>query len=156
MNKKYSYKFTATTIIMAILGVALAVACVILNISRMAKLFKSDVATSVDYFSCGLSIVIGIVAFVVISSFLFASSYKVTDTHFIVNWGVVKTKYPVEKITRITFFRISGKLVVFFDDQTSFINVCIEQNEYDDLVDSIKSVNKNVFYSLDSENKGEK
>ena len=154
MNKKFNYKFTATTIILAIIGIILAISCIVLNLDRMLKLLKSDVASMTNYFSVILSIVIGIVAFVIITSFLLVSNYKVTDTHFIVSWGIVKTKYPVEKITRITFFRVSGKLVVFFDDQTGFINVCINQSEYDDLVDSIKSVNKKVFYSLDSENKG--
>lgn len=154
MNKKFNYKFTPTTIILCICGLLLSTGCVALNINRLLILLKSDVASTSNYLSCGLAVLIGLLGFVVITSFVFASSYKVTDSHFIVSWGIVKNKIEISKITRITFFRVSGKLVVIYDND-SIVNVCIKQEEFDELVDAIKSVNKNVFYSYDSENKGE-
>lgn len=154
-KRKFSYKFTSMTIIASICGILLAIACIMLNVNRFLKLINSEVATSSDYLSVCLAILVGLLGIVFITAFLFYSNYTVTDTHLISRWGIIVSKYELKNATRITHFRTSGKLVFFYDDD-NFINVCIDKNQFDEFADCIKAVTPNVFYALDSENKGEK
>lgn len=154
-KNKFSYKFTTTTIIAVIVGIILAVACVFLNVDRLLKLLKADVQGIGSFLSVGLAILVGVLGVIFITAFLLCSNYTVTDTHLISRWGIIVSKYDLKNATRITYFRKSEKLVFFYDED-NFINVCIENKQFDQFVDCIKKANPKVFYSYDSENSGEK
>ena len=154
-KQKFNYKFTTATVLLVIGGIILAVACVMLNVDRLLKLIKTDISTLSNYLSVALAILVGTLGIVFISAFLLCSNYTVTDTHLISRWGIIVSKYELKNATRITHFRVSEKLVFFYDED-NFINVCIEKQRFDEFANAIRKVNPKVFYALDSENKGEK
>ena len=154
-KRKFKYKFITSTVLLVICGLILALSCVALNVDRLFKLIKSDVAQTANYLSTGLAILVGVLGIVFISAFLISSSYSVTDRYLISRWGIILSKYEIKNITKITYFRVSEKLVVFYDED-NFINVCINKSEFDAFVDCLKKQNPKIFYAYDSENKGEK
>lgn len=153
MNKKFEYKITPLLWALFALGLLAAGACIYLNVTRFLALLKAEDAGTYNYLGSLLSALIGVVAFVFLIPAIFASAYVITDTHLISKWGLVKNKYDVKEITRITHFRVSDKLVIFFKDE-SYTTINIDKAKFEEFIDSLKQANKDIFYQLNTEDKG--
>ena len=153
MNQKFEYKLTPILWTLFIAGLIAAGVCVYLNITRFIALLSAEDAGTYNFIGALLSAAIGLAAFVFIIPAMFASNYIVTKDHLISKWGLVKNKYEVKEITRVTHFRVTNKLVVFFEDE-SYTTINIMPEKYEEFIDALKNANKKIFYQLDSENKG--
>lgn len=155
MKKKFEYKLTPLLWILFIAGLVLAGACVYYNVTRFLSLLKATDAGTFNYMGALLSAVIGLCAFVFIIPAMISSEYIVEEKYLISKWGLIKNKYEIKDITTVTHFRVTNKLVVYFTDE-SYTVINIDPKEFDAFVDALKENNKKIFFSLDTENKGEK
>mgnify|MGYP006928592207 FL=1 len=61
----------------------------------------------------------------------------------------------MKEITRVTLFRNTKKLVVYYGQTTDYIAINIDEKDFDAFVDALKEKNNKIFYALDAENDGE-
>ncbi len=155
MKKTFKYKLTPILWTLFIAGLILAAGCVYLNVVRFINLKGENDSGIYNYIGSILSAVVGILAFVFIPPAMFSSKYVVTDDRLFSYWGLVKNTFEIKEITTVTHFRKSDKMAIYFSDQ-SYIAINIDPKEFDDFANALKSVNKNVFYQLNTEDSGAK
>ena len=68
--------------------------------------------------------------------------------------GFIKTKIKMSTITRVTLFRYTSRLVVYYN-QSDYVAINIAETAYDSFVDALKEFNNKIFYAIDTENSGE-
>lgn len=150
MKTRFKYKFTPLFIVCFAAGLILGVAAIILNAIRLSGLIKAGDSVAYHYISAIISILTGILAFVFILPAVISSEYVIKDGELISVWGLIKSRMKISDITQITHFRKTDKLVVYFSDE-SYLNICIRKEDFEDFIDSLKSVNKKIFYSLETD-----
>ena len=86
-------------------------------------------------------------------SLLLSSYYAIDGTTFKTSFGIIKSKYEVNKIQSIILDRTTGKLSVYFDENT-FIVIVVKEEWYEDFIDELLKANPKIEYSVKSkENK---
>ena len=155
MKTTFKYKFTKVFYALFIAGILLATVCIGENVRRFILLLSTSDASATNYVASALSVIIGILGFIFIIPAMISSKYEIKKQELITKWGLITNKTNAKNITQITFFRITEKLVIYYDDDT-YSNVCIDKNEFDDFVKALRDINPKIFYSLDTENQGEK
>ena len=91
-------------------------------------------------------IAICIFCIILVTSVLIKSEYIVTDTHFISQYGFIKSKFAIKEITAIVLDSDTKKLTVRFQEQFIVINTSSLWNE--DFIRSLLTVNPNIDYSF--------
>ncbi len=152
--KVFKYKFTKTITVFIYLGLALSVAAVAadtyLVIAEGIKSAANPVYPIIQY---TLMYVVGILLFIILLSLLLSSYYAIDGTTFKTSFGIIKSKYDVNKIQSIILDRTTGKLSVYFDENT-FIVIVVKEEWYEDFIDELLKANPKIEYSVKSkENK---
>ena len=152
--KVFKYKFTKTITVFIYLGLALSVAAVAadtyLVIAEGIKSAANPVYPIIQY---TLMYVVGILLFIILLSLLLSSYYAIDGTTFKTSFGIIKSKYEVNKIQSIILDRTTGKLSVYFDENT-FIVIVVKEEWYEDFIDELIKANPKIEYSVKSkENK---
>lgn len=146
--KKFNYKFSKFGLTVLIIGLVSAALCATLNIIRLINLLKSDISAAKDFASTGLSIAIGLVGVIIIIPVLASSAYELDADYLTTRTGFIKTKIKMSAITRVTLFKNSSKLAVFYN-QSDYVAINIAPDSADDFIDALKSYNKKILYSID-------
>lgn len=152
--KVFKYKFTKAITVFIYLGLALSVAAVAadtyLVIAEGIKSAANPVYPIIQY---TLMYVVGILLFIILLSLLLSSYYAIDGTTFKTSFGIIKSKYEVNKIQSIILDRTTGKLSVYFDENT-FIVIVVKEEWYEDFIDELLKANPKIEYSVKSkENK---
>ena len=152
--KVFKYKFTKTITVFIYLGLALSVAAVAadtyLVIAEGIKSAANPVYPIIQY---TLMYVVGILLFIILLSLLLSSYYAIDGTTFKTSFGIIKSKYEVNKIQSIILDRTTGKLSVYFNENT-FIVIVVKEEWYEDFIDELLRANPKIEYSVKSkENK---
>ena len=152
--KVFKYKFTKTITVFIYLGLALSVAAVAadtyLVIAEGIKSAANPVYPIIQY---TLMYVVGILLFIILLSLLLSSYYAIDGTTFKTSFGIIKSKYDVNKIQSIILDRTTGKLSVYFNENT-FIVIVVKEEWYEDFIDELLKANPKIEYSVKSkENK---
>ena len=151
MKTKFKYKFTKIFYALFAIGILLAIWCIYANLKRFILLLKVSDASSTNYIASLISFVIGILAFVFIIPAMISSKYEIINKQLITSWGLITNKIDIKSITGITMFKITEKLVIYYDDDT-YSNICIDKSEYDDFIKALREANPKISYLIDSEN----
>ncbi len=152
--KVFKYKFTKIITVFIYLGLVLSVAAVAadtyLVIAEGIKSAANPVYPIIQY---TLMYVVGILLFIILLSLLLSSYYAIDGTTFKTSFGIIKSKYDVNKIQSIILDRTTGKLSVYFDENT-FIVIVVKEEWYEDFIDELLKANPKIEYSVKSkENK---
>lgn len=150
--QKFKFQFTKLTKVFIYLGLALAVAAAGVN---TYLLISNGVASAADptikiiqysamYFAA-------VLLAVVLISLLISTYYCVDDQNkkLVTCFGIVKTKYDVEKIESVLLDRNTKKLSVFFSE-SRFIVIVVKEEWYEDFVAALLKVNPNIEFSINS------
>lgn len=149
MKTEFKYKFTKVFYALFIIGILLATWCIYANIKRFILLLNANDGTATNYVASVMCVLIGVLAYVFIIPSMFSSKYQIKDNQLITRWGLIVNKIPTKNITTVTKFRLTEKLVIYYNDDT-YSNICIEKEEYEAFVDALKQSNKKIFYSLNT------
>lgn len=101
-----------------------------------------------------LMFIVTVVLFVLLLSILLFSSYSVDGMYFKTKFGLIVSKYDVEKINEVALDRKSNKLTVHFKSG-EFIVIVVKQEWYDNFIDAVLEANPKIEYTVNSlENDG--
>lgn len=150
---KFRYKFSPKILLLAVLGAALAVTCLVWNIVRLVKIILSQDVIAYAVISVAVAIFMSLVFLVLIAAMLIDSSYVFEKNYLTVKFGFIKTGYKYSEIKQIVWFKENNKLTMFHEDE-SFTNVVISDNFYREFADElIKRNDKTVYFEDLGKNK---
>ena len=153
--KSFRYKFTPLMKALMILGMVLCGLGFGLNLFYCIKNGASHAADPVyPILQYVLMFIVTVVLFVLLLSILLFSSYSVDDKYFRTKFGLIVSKYDVEKIKEVVLDRKTNKLTVHFESG-EFIVVVVRQEWYEEFIDAVLKANPKIEYSVNSlENDG--
>ena len=139
--KKFRYKYPVWMKIVVIAAIVLASASFTLNVYRLVKAF--------DYMSSAVAVVISVVAAALFSSMLISSNYTVTDKELVLNWGLLKNRFPLSSVKKIVLEQTKEKLILYYNEDNFFI-LNARTVDYADLVDEMRKKNDKIVFEFTS------
>ncbi|MDE6355887.1 MAG: hypothetical protein K2L67_01455 [Clostridia bacterium] len=150
--QKFNFQFTKLTKVFIYLGLALAVAAAGVN---TYLLITNGTASAADptikiiqyaamYFAAALLAT-------VLTSLLISTYYFVDEKSkkLVTCFGIIKTKYDIEKIESVLLDRNTKKLSVFFSE-SQFIVIVVKEEWYEDFVAALLKVKPSIEFSINS------
>lgn len=154
--KIFKYKFTKLITAFIYVGLALSVLAFALN---TYFLIVSDIgaAANIVYpiLQYSLMYFVSVALFVILLSLLLSSYYSVDGKTFKTSFGIIKSKYDVEKIDSIVLDKNTNKLSVYFDENT-FIVIVVKEEWYEDFINALMEANPKIEYSIVSKEEPDK
>lgn len=152
LSKTNTYKilFTKTVIILAISVIVLCVASLAVSIYQLTRF---GIGGFTDYLKYPFLMLISVFCIVLVISILAKSQYVVTDRYLISQYGFIKSRFDVKKITAITLDTDTNKLTLNIGEQYCMITTAKEWNE--ELVRALLKINPNIDYSFTLPTKSE-
>jgi len=141
--KKFKIQFSKSIIFLC---VAVYLLCVIGICLSVWRIMQFGIHNFSDALQSPFLIAICIFCIILVTSVLIKSEYIVTDTHFISQYGFIKSKFAIKEITAIVLDSDTKKLTVRFQEQFIVINTSSLWNE--DFIRSLLTVNPNIDYSF--------
>ena len=141
--KSFKFRFTPLMIALACAVYVLCLVGIAMSIWRIANEGIHDFS---DVLESPFLILICLFGIVVITALLIRSRYLVTEEHFITQFGLIKSKFPVKEITSILLDTDSHKLTVYMGEEYFVVTTSPEWNN--DLVQAIRDVNPAVEFSF--------
>ncbi len=148
--KVFKFKFSKITKIFIYIGIALAVAAFAVNTYFVFAEGLGDAANSVyPILRYSLMYLVSVLLFVILMSILFSSYYSVDGKTLKTSFGIIKSKYDIEKISTVVLDRKINKLSVHFEDN-SFVVIAVKEDWYGDFTDALLKVNPKIEFSINS------
>lgn len=145
-HKYYQFKFSLSMILLLILAIVLCVAGFGVTIWRMVVAGTGSAWQWIQYI---LLFVISFSLAGIAVSMLVCSRYIVTDKEVILQFGIIKQRYKIEKIRYIHLFQGAKKLAVYFDDaRCKQIMIVIKEELYDDFTKTLLKRNDHTGFSF--------
>lgn len=143
--KYFKYKLTKGMIAVAISALVLSVGGLVLSIYR---LIKSNFEEITDFITHPLLILVCLFCIALAISILCKSQYIVTDKHYVMQFGFVKSTYLIKDITKAVYDTDTKKLTVYAGNEFSVLPLCAEWHE--EFVQALRAVKPSIDYSFTS------
>lgn len=148
--KVFKYKFTKLIIALIYAGIALSVLVIGLTTYYVVV---SNIGTAVNIvypiLQYSLMYLVSILLCIILISLLVSSYYSIDGKVFKTSFGIIKSKFDVEKIERVILDRTTNKLAVYFDENT-FIMIVVKEEWYEDFINSLLKANPKIEYTINS------
>ena len=132
--KTYKYKFTRLIKIFIYVGLALSAVALGFNTYSICVYdFASSQNIVYPILQYSLMYFVAVLLFVVLLSLLISSYYRIDGKTFKTSFGIIKSKYDVDKIQSILLDRNTNKLSVYFDENT-FIVIVVKEEWYEEFI----------------------
>lgn len=141
--KYFKYKFTKTMLILAYAVIALCLAGLGVSVYRVVKFGVPDFSAALQ---SPLLIFVCVLCIAVVVGILTRSRYVVKGEYYTVQFGFIKSKYPIKEITAIVLNTDTKKLSVYVWDNFSVLTMLPELN--DDFVRALQAVKPSIHYSV--------
>lgn len=142
--KKYKFRFSTLILCIFALGLALCAAGLGLNIYR---LLTQGAQSPYEWMQYIILFFVSILLAVIIVSMFIKSQYVITERKLIVQFGIIRTKYDITKISSVHLFQGAGKLAVYFSDN-KYTAVVIKECYFDDFIKELTSKNEKIGFSF--------
>lgn len=145
-RKVFRFRFSPLILVVLALVLVLCAACVAITTWQVIEFLNGDDISSVySWITYLLMYFVGIFLAVLVTAMLIKSQYIVTDKEFILQFGIIKSKYELKKIYSVRIFRKSNKLTVYFDDfKTKYMVVVVKEEWYDDFIRALTEYNEKI------------
>ena len=144
--KKYKFKFNTLTLILMLVGILVAIGCIVVNAIRLFKKLNGDYALTIyEYISFPL---IGLLAvgFIVIIVFAFFNSYyKIDSDKVILKFGIIKNVIDLNDVTEVRLLTQKNKLELIFTDESYFV-ISTNSEWFESFVDEIKEKRPKIAF----------
>ena len=141
--KIFKFRFTPLMIILACVALTLCAVGVGLSIWRIVKEGIHDFD---DVLKSPFLIAISLFGIVLIVALLLRSRYVITKEQFIMQFGLVKSKYAIQDITSLLLDTDTHKLTVYTGEEFFIVTTNPEWNN--DLVQAIREIKPEVEFSF--------
>ena len=129
--------------VLACLVLALCIGGLVLSVFRLAN---SSFNEFTDYLKAPLLIVISAFCIIVVLGILIKSQYVITEEHYVLQFGFIKSKYPIKDITSIVWDSDTQKLTVNMPNGYTVLS--LSQKDCDEFVKAIQHINPDVEFSF--------
>ena len=147
MNK-FKYKFNLKIILVIVLGYALSLACLIMNIIRIINTVQAGETGPYAIISIAVALLMSLAFIVIITSLLIDSSYVFEDKLLAIKFGLIKSTIDYSKIKQIVWFKENNKLTLYLSDE-SFTNVVINDNEYEAFAKTLQEKSPSISFHIE-------
>ncbi len=147
--KTYKFRFSKPVFILACVAILLAVGAAVFAVYRISLYGFATVTLGIQH--C-LLLLFAALAFVVILSLLIRSVYKITDTHIVLWFGIIKSTYAIADIESVHLFTKTNKLVLYFKDG-KYTVVVVKPEWYNEFVKEIIARNDKIRYDVSTSEK---
>ena len=147
--EKVSFRFKISPLVWALIVIVLGllVAGIVLNAQNLIEFWGYDTLDTITYILTGIMDLALLVATVL---FILNSKYVITKEQVkFLMWGNTK-KIPLNKITEITLYKLSNKLVLRYND-SDYTVVMIDSKNYQRFIDVLRDFNSKIFYQEETE-----
>lgn len=152
--KKYKFKFSPVYIILFVAGMLLSALAVTLNVIRLVRELKSDIAISFyGYFAYAMIFILAAAFVVLATAALISSYYKVGSDAVILRWGFISNKIKFSDILKINCVPDKKRLELSLKDDTYFA-IVIKDVWFDDFVTELKEKLPKIPYIEASSEEG--
>ncbi|MBR2340890.1 MAG: hypothetical protein IKA72_00580 [Clostridia bacterium] len=142
-RQDFRYKFTTKLLLLCVLVLLLCLAGIAVSIYRMIA--NGGILTFYDFLKYPFLILICLFCMVLIIALLIKSQYTLMGTQLITQFGFIKSKYDVLKITALTHDREISKLQVNFGEE--FFILLLDPAWADDFVHELIKLNPDADYT---------
>ena len=139
----FKIKFNAKIITLCVLVFALCGAGIAVSIVRMIRYGVHGFHDVIKY---PFLIAVCVFCIALVIALLIRSNYEISKTEFITRFGFVKTKYPVQDLTKIEFDPATKKLWTYSGEAFAVITLYPEWT--DEFIAALKEANPNIEYAL--------
>ena len=142
-RQDFRYKFSPTLLLLCALVLLLCLAGIAVSIYRMIK--NGGILTFYDFLKYPFLILICIFCIFLIVALLIKSQYSLIGTELVTQFGVIKSKYDISKITALTHDRELSKLQVNFGEE--FFVLVLDPAWADDFTSELIKLNPDADFS---------
>ena len=142
-RQDFRYKLSPTLLLLCGLALLLCIAGIVVSIFRMIK--NGGIFTFYDFLKYPFLILICVFCIVLIVALLIKSQYSLIGTVLITQFGLIKSKYDISKITALTHDRELCKLQVNFGEE--FFVLLLNPTWADDFTSELIKINPNAEFS---------
>ncbi len=139
----FKYRFTPLMIALACAVLMLCSVGIGLSVWRITR---DGIHTPGDFLKSPFLIAICIFGIVIMISVLIRSRYIVTDSEFIAQFGLIKSKYAIKEITSLTLDTDTRKLAVYMGEEFFIVVISPEWNN--DLVQALRAVKPDIEFNF--------
>lgn len=151
--KKFEFKFSKATNAFIYIGIALAVIAFGVNTYFVITQGVGEEDKIYPIVRYVLMYFVATLLFVVLVSLKVASYYSIDGKTLKTSFGIIKSKYDVQKIETIMIDRTNHKLSVYFDDK-NYIVIAVKEDWYEDFTDELLKINPKIEFTIKSKEIG--
>ncbi len=149
--KKYKFRFNNLTLILMVVGILVALACIVANVYRLTvKISGSYEFTLYEYISFPLIGLLSIGFIVIVVLAFFNSYYKIDEEKVILRFGIIKNVIDLKEVTEIRLLTSKSKLELIFKDESYFV-IATNPDWFESFVDEIKEKRPKIAFVQISE-----
>lgn len=149
--KKFKYQLPTLAIIVMILGIVVAVACLVWNAIRFINQINSNTDFTLYDYMTYIIIAIVVVGYTVIAlGAIFNSYYFVDDKQVVLKWGILKNSIELSEIVEIRLLVSNNRLELVFKDESYFV-VATKREWYDEFINEIKKYRPEIQFIQNSQ-----
>ena len=149
--KYFKFRFTPLMLILAIAVLILFTAGIALSVWRITK---EGIHVFNDVLKSPFLIAICLFGIVVVVAMLIRSRYIITKDTFITQFGIIKSKFPVQDFTSVLLDTDNKKLTVYSGEQFFVVTTNPEWNN--DFVQALREVKPDLEFSFTLTNQEDK
>ena len=154
--KKYKFKFSSLILILMLVGILVAIACIFANVYRLVvKINGNYEFTFYEYISFPLIALLSIGFIVIVVMAFFNSYYTITDDSVVLKFGILKNVIDLKQVTEIRLLTKKSKLELIFKDESFFV-VATNSDWFESFVDEIKQKQPKIAFVQISEEENTK
>lgn len=151
--KKFEFKFSKATNAFIYIGIALAVIAFGVNTYFVITQGVGEEDKIYPIVRYVLMYFVATLLLVVLVSLKVASYYSIDGKTLKTSFGIIKSKYDVQKIETIMIDRTNHKLSVYFDDK-NYIVIAVKEEWYEDFTDELLKINPKIEFTIKSKENG--
>ena len=153
--EKFRINFKYATLIYILIGVGVLVGALslYLNVKNLIDAYNGELL-KIDSFNFVSKILFTLLSLLLITygiSLILACNYKVNEKVIVFRIGLLRSKYEISKIIRITHFKKTDSLVVYFNDQTYTV-IIISPNDFERFIKTVREIKNDVIFENEIEN----
>lgn len=148
----FTIKFSKTILVLAVAVLCLCVASIVVSILNMKRFGLNGFS---DYLKYPFLLLVSVFCIAIVVALLIKSQYIIDETYFISQYGFIKSRYEIEKITSIVLDTDTNKLTVYMGEE--FFVVTTNPDWNNDFVQALRKVKPDIEFSFTlTEGKDEK
>ncbi len=149
-DARFPFRFSPLMLALCIAGLVLCAACIGFTSWQLADFLRTgDLGSVYSWLKFALLYLVSVTMAVLVIAMLIRSQYLLTDTHLIVQFGLIRQKYELKKIFSVHLFEGTGKLAVYFDDfKTDYTVIVIKKEQYDEFIRELTARNERIAFTF--------